>query len=88
MNKIAAVDVRFLLLAAMLVFLPGIEALKNLFAFLLFLAYWLSKQINFERLYVVGKWYGMFACLISIIQLATHIQLLKASQNPLVAQSM
>jgi hypothetical protein len=47
-----------------------------------------GQYINFERLYVVGKWYGMFACLISIIQLATHIQLLKASQNPLVAQSM
>jgi hypothetical protein len=53
MNKIAAVDVRFLLLAAMLVFLPGVEALKNIFA-LLFVLSWvlISKKNNNWG----GKW--------------------------------
>ena len=53
MNKIAAVDIRFLLLAAMLVFLPGVEALKNIFAFLFVLSWVLiSKKNN----YWGGKW--------------------------------
>ena len=53
MNKIADVDVRFLLLAAMLVFLPGVEALKNIFA-LLFVLSWvlISKKNNNWG----GKW--------------------------------
>jgi hypothetical protein len=53
MNKISAFDVRFLLLAAMLVFLPGVEALKNIFAFLFVLSWVLiSKKNN----YWGGKW--------------------------------
>ena len=53
MNKIAAVDLRFLLLAAMLFFLPGLEALKNIFA-LLFVLSWvlISKKNNNWG----GKW--------------------------------
>jgi hypothetical protein len=53
MNKIAPFDVRFLLLAAMLVFLPGVEALKNIFA-VLFVLSWLiiSKKNNNWG----GKW--------------------------------
>ena len=45
-------------------------------------------HVNFENMYSVGRWYGMFACLVSIVQLASHVQLLKAAQNPLVAQSV
>jgi hypothetical protein len=53
MNKIASVDIRFLFLAAMLVFLPGVEALKNIFAFLFVLSWVLiSKKNN----YWGGKW--------------------------------
>ena len=53
MNKIAAVDIRFLLIAAMLVFLPGVEALKNIFA-LLFVLSWavIAKKNNDWG----GKW--------------------------------
>jgi hypothetical protein len=53
MSKVAAVDLRFLLLAALLVFLPGIEALKNIFA-LLFVLSWivLAKKNNDWG----GKW--------------------------------
>jgi len=53
MNKIAAVDVRFLLLAAMLVFLPGVEALKNIFAFLFVLSWVLISKKNNNW---GGKW--------------------------------
>ncbi len=53
MNKILVFDVRFLLLAAMLVFLPGVEALKNIFAFLFVLSWvFISKKNN----YWGGKW--------------------------------
>ena len=34
MTKSNQIDFRFLFLAAMLIFLPGVEALKNIFAFL------------------------------------------------------
>jgi len=34
MTKSSQIDFRFLFLAAMLIFLPGVEALKNIFAFL------------------------------------------------------
>ena len=53
MTKLAEVDVRFVLLAALLVFLPGIEALKNIFA-LLFVLSWiiLAKKNNDWG----GKW--------------------------------
>ena len=53
MNKIASVDVRFLLLAAMLVFLPGVEALKNIFAFLFVLSWVLISKKNNNW---GGKW--------------------------------
>jgi hypothetical protein len=53
MNKIAAFDVRFLLLAAMLVFLPGVEALKNIFAFLFVLSWVLISKKNNNW---GGKW--------------------------------
>ena len=53
MNKISAVDVRFLLLAAMLVFLPGVEALKNIFAFLFVLSWVLISKKNNNW---GGKW--------------------------------
>jgi hypothetical protein len=53
MNKIAAVDIRFLLLAAMLVFLPGVEALKNIFAFLFVLSWVLISKKNNNW---GGKW--------------------------------
>jgi len=53
MNKIAPVDVRFLLLAAMLVFLPGLEALKNIFAFLFVLSWVLISNNNNNW---GGKW--------------------------------
>jgi len=53
MNKIAPVDVRFLLLAAMLVFLPGLEALKNIFAFLFVLSWVLISKKNNNW---GGKW--------------------------------
>tara|TARA_B110000008_G_scaffold262549_1_gene285004 strand:+ start:64 stop:1308 length:1245 start_codon:yes stop_codon:yes gene_type:complete len=53
MNKIAAVDLRFLLLAAMLVFLPGVEALKNIFAFLFVLSWVLVSKKNNNW---GGKW--------------------------------
>tara|TARA_B110000008_G_scaffold190661_1_gene189419 strand:+ start:748 stop:1962 length:1215 start_codon:yes stop_codon:yes gene_type:complete len=53
MNKIAAVDLRFLLLAAMLVFLPGLEALKNIFAFLFVLSWLLISKNNNNW---GGKW--------------------------------
>jgi hypothetical protein len=53
MNKIAAVDLRFLLLAAMLVFLPGVEALKNIFAFLFVLSWVLISKKNNNW---GGKW--------------------------------
>jgi hypothetical protein len=53
MNKIAVVDLRFLLLAAMLVFLPGVEALKNIFAFLFVLSWVLISKKNNNW---GGKW--------------------------------
>jgi hypothetical protein len=53
MNKIAVVDLRFLLLAAMLVFLPGLEALKNIFAFLFVLSWVLISKKNNNW---GGKW--------------------------------
>ena len=53
MNKIAAVDLRFLLLAAMLVFLPGVEALKNIFAFLFILSWVMHAKKNNDW---GGKW--------------------------------
>lgn len=53
MNKISAVDVRFLFLAALLVFLPGVEALKNLFAFLFVLSWLLISKKNNNW---GGKW--------------------------------
>jgi hypothetical protein len=53
MNKISSVDVRFLLLAAMLVFLPGVEALKNIFAFLFVLSWVLISKKNNNW---GGKW--------------------------------
>ena len=53
MNKIAAFDLRFLLLAAMLVFLPGVEALKNIFAFLFVLSWVLISKKNNNW---GGKW--------------------------------
>ena len=53
MNKIAAVDLRFLFLAAMLVFLPGVEALKNIFAFLFVLSWVLFSKKNNNW---GGKW--------------------------------
>jgi hypothetical protein len=53
MNQITAVDVRFLLLAAMLVFLPGVEALKNIFAFLFVLSWVLISKKNNNW---GGKW--------------------------------
>jgi hypothetical protein len=53
MNKIASVDIRFLLLAAMLVFLPGIESLKNIFAFLFVLSWVLISKKNNNW---GGKW--------------------------------
>lgn len=53
MNKIAPVDLTFLFLAAMLVFLPGVEALKNIFAFLFVLSWViLAKKKNDWG----GKW--------------------------------
>ncbi len=53
MNKFLKLDFRFLFLAAMLVFLPGFEALKNICAFL-FVISWLiySKRNNDWG----GKW--------------------------------
>ena len=53
MNKFLKLDFRFLFLAAMLVFLPGLEALKNICAFL-FVISWLiySKRNNDWG----GKW--------------------------------
>jgi O-antigen ligase len=53
MNKITAVDLRFLCLAAMLVFLPGVEALKNIFAFLFVLSWILISKKNNNW---GGKW--------------------------------
>jgi hypothetical protein len=53
MDKISSVDVRFLLLAAMLVFLPGVEALKNIFAFLFVLSWVLISKKNNNW---GGKW--------------------------------
>ena len=53
MNKIAAVDLRFILLAAMLVFLPGIEALKNIFALLFVLSWAILATKNNDW---GGKW--------------------------------
>ena len=52
-KKFEQIDFRFLCLAAMLVFLPGIEALKNIFAFL-FVISWIvhAKRTN----YWGGKW--------------------------------
>ena len=53
MNKITPVDVRFILLVAMLVFLPGVEALKNIFAFLFVLSWVLTSKKNNNW---GGKW--------------------------------
>ena len=53
MNNITSVDVRFLLLAAMLVFLPGLEALKNIFAFFFVLSWVLISKKNNNW---GGKW--------------------------------
>ena len=53
MTKIDAVDARFLLLVAMLVFLPGVEALKNIFAFLFVLSWILISKKNNNW---GGKW--------------------------------
>jgi len=53
MTKFSQIDLRFLFLALMLVFLPGVEALKNIFAFLFFLSWVL---ISYKRNNWGGKW--------------------------------
>jgi O-antigen ligase len=52
-TKLAQTDLKFLFLAAMLIFLPGLEALKNIFAFLFVLSWILQskKENNWG-----GKW--------------------------------
>ena len=45
MNKLADFDVRFLFLLGMLIFLPSVEALKNLFA-ILFVFSWIFIAIR------------------------------------------
>lgn len=53
MNKFLLFDFRFLFLAAMLVFLPGLEALKNICAFLFVLTWFLYSKRNNDW---GGKW--------------------------------
>lgn len=53
MNKIAPADLTFLFLAATLVFLPGVEALKNIFAFLFVLSWVMLAKKNNDW---GGKW--------------------------------
>ena len=52
-NKLSEIDIRFLFLLGLLVFLPGFEVLKNLFA-ILFVLSWVvvAKKNN----YWGGKW--------------------------------
>ena len=53
MNKFSEFDVRYLILIGLLVFLPGIESLKNIFAFLFVLSWvFLAKKNNDWG----GKW--------------------------------
>lgn len=77
-NKLKNFDLTFLFLAAMLFFLPGLEALKNIFAFLFVISWVLvSKQNNNWG----GKWriidsifllWILFDILISINAIITH----------------
>jgi hypothetical protein len=53
MNKFSQIDFKFVFLAAMLIFLPGVEALKNIFAFLFVLSWFFF--VNKEN-YWGGKW--------------------------------
>lgn len=53
MIKFSQIDFRFIFLAAMLIFLPGVEALKNIFAFLFVLSWaFFANKENFWG----GKW--------------------------------
>jgi O-antigen ligase len=62
LTKLAQTDIRFLFLAALLIFLPGIEALKNIFAFL-FVLFWMISSIN------EGNWGGKWRVIDSIFLL-------------------
>lgn len=53
MNKIPAVDLRFLMLAGLLIFLPGLEALKNIFALLFVISWAITAKKNN---YWGGRW--------------------------------
>lgn len=53
MNKFLQIDFRFFFLAAMLVFLPGLEALKNICAFLFVISWLLDSKRNNDW---GGKW--------------------------------
>ena len=53
MNKFLQIDFRFFFLAAMLVFLPGLESLKNICAFLFVISWLLDSKLNN---YWGGKW--------------------------------
>ena len=46
MNKFLQIDFRFFFLAAMLVFLPGLESLKNICAFLFVISWLLDSKLN------------------------------------------
>jgi hypothetical protein len=47
-----------------------------------------GNYIDFEYLYETGRWYGIIACLLTVVQIVAHLRLLKASMNSIVAQSI
>jgi hypothetical protein len=89
MNKFSEVDIRFLLLVGLLVFLPGVEALKNIFAFLFVFSWVLIAKRNNDW---GGRWriidtifllWIIFDIVVSINAVITH-QLSGASYRDII----
>ena len=62
-NKLARVDIRFLFLIGLLIFLPALEAPKNLFAFLFVVSwvviarsFYFTKILRSQALLTTTKW--------------------------------
>jgi O-antigen ligase len=81
MTKLVEIDFRFLFLAAMLIFLPGVEALKNIFAFLFVLSWiYIGRKDNDWG----GKWLVIDAIFLFwiIADLAVSLNALFTHQLP------
>ena len=64
-NKLAKVDIRFLFLIGLLIFLPALEAPKNIFAFLFVVSWVVIAKKNIVVCLLESAYY----CIMSSIQL-------------------